>query len=257
MCVCSVTSFFFNFICSTHLIHAFLPRRHQQEVEGQAQSAATSNTVVTTNIDTVNAGPYISVSAPTAVQHSSQPVIPPFMAQQQQSVRSPGQPQPLSGIPSYPSQIEGLSVSQAVVNDVLIDLQTKVLNETLQQYQNETSSATVLGKTFFFQRHIYINIHFLEPLAPIYIRAPQPTIILQSDLHRLRAELNSRVRPPGKKKKKVIISILIHTCIFFSLIVVYRHPAGANQFQQHRFQQNTFQAPRFPTPPQQYIPPGI
>jgi hypothetical protein len=241
------------------LIDAFLPYRHQQGVQGQLQSTATSNTVVTSNINTVNAGPYIPVSAPAAVQQLSQPVRAPFMAQQQQQQQRPVRPPgpTLSGIPSYSSQIEGLSVSQAVVNDVLIDLQTKVLNETLQQYQNETSSATVLGKTFFFQRHIYINIHFLEPLAPIYIRAPQPTIILQSDLHRLRAELNSRVRPPGKKKKKVIISILIHTCIFFSLIVVYRHPAGANQFQQHRFQQNTFQAPRFPTPPQQYIPPGI
>jgi len=41
------------------------------------------------------------------------------------------------------------------------------------------------------------------------------------------------------------------------LIAVYRHPTGANQFQQHGFQQNTFQAPRFPAPPQQYTPPGI
>ena len=38
----------------------------------------------------------------------------------------------------------------------------------------------------------------LEPLPPIYIRAPQPTVILRSDLQRLRAELNSRVRPPGR-----------------------------------------------------------
>lgn len=48
---------------------------------------------------------------------------------------------------------------------------------------------------------------FLEPLAPIYIRAPDPSIILRSDLHRLRAQLT--VRPPGNnlfptsKKKKL------------------------------------------------------
>jgi hypothetical protein len=142
------------------LIHAFLPRRHQQEIEGQAQSTATSNTVVTTNINTVNAGPYIPVSAPTTVQQLPQPVRAPFMAQQQQQqqrpVRPPGQPQVPPGIPSYSSQIEGLSVSQAVINDVLVDLQSKVINETLQQYQNESSSGTYLGKIFFFQLHMYI-----------------------------------------------------------------------------------------------------
>ena len=131
------------------MIDAFLTsRRHQQEVEGQLQSTATSNTVVTSNTNTVNAGPYIPVSAPTAVQNLSQPVRAPFMAQQQQQqqrpVRPPGQPQ--SGIPSYSSQIEGLSVSQAVVNDVLVDLQSKVINETLQQYHDEASSGTLLGK---------------------------------------------------------------------------------------------------------------
>lgn len=44
------------------------------------------------------------------------------------------------------------------------------------------------------------KISILEPLSPIYIRAPQPTIILQSDLRRLRAELGNRVRPPGKNR---------------------------------------------------------
>jgi hypothetical protein len=69
------------------------------------------------------------------------------MAQQQSQrpVRPPGQ-QPPTGIPSYSSQIEGLSVSQAVVNDVLVDLQSKVINEALQQYQDEASNATFLGK---------------------------------------------------------------------------------------------------------------
>ncbi|CAF2267081.1 unnamed protein product [Rotaria magnacalcarata] len=179
------------------------PFRHQQVVEGQAQSTATSNTVASTNTNrnTVNAGPYTPATASTAVQRLPQPIRPPNMSQQQ-----PVQP---PGIPSYSSQIEGLSVSQAVVNDVLIDLQTKVINETLKQYHDDSSSGT-----------------YMEPLAPIYIRAPQPTIILQSDLHRLRAELGNRVRPP------------------------VMHPAGGNQFQQ-----NTFQIPRFPAPPQQHISP--
>ncbi|CAF1236888.1 unnamed protein product [Rotaria magnacalcarata] len=179
------------------------PFRHQQVVEGQAQSTATSNTVASTNTNrnTVNAGPYTPATASTAVQRLPQPIRPPNMSQQQ-----PVQP---PGIPSYSSQIEGLSVSQAVVNDVLIDLQTKVINETLKQYHDDSSSGT-----------------YMEPLAPIYIRAPQPTIILQSDLHRLRAELGNRVRPP------------------------VMHPAGGNQFQQ-----NTFQVPRFPAPPQQHISP--
>ena len=45
-----------------------------------------------------------------------------------------------------------------------------------------------------------MHYQFIAPLSPIYIRAPQPTIILRSDLHRLRAELGNRVRPPSKKK---------------------------------------------------------
>lgn len=140
-----------------YLIHAFLPHRHQQEVEGQAQSTAASTTAVTSNINTVNAGPYIPVSAPSAVQQFPQPVRAPFMAQQQQQqrpIRPPGPPQLPPGIPSYSSQIEGLSVSQALVNDVLIDLQTKVLNETLEQYQNESSSGAYLGKILCYYSDI-------------------------------------------------------------------------------------------------------
>lgn len=176
----------------------------QQPAQGQTQSTTASNTAVTTNLNTFNAGPYIPVAAPNAVQQLVQPTRTSAMAQQQ---RPTGQPQRPQGIPGYSSHIEGLSVSQAVVNDVLVDLQTKVLNETFQQHQDEQSSGT-----------------FLEPLPPIYIRAPQPTVILQSDLSRLRAELNSRVRPP----------------------VVYRHPANVNQFQ----------APRFPGPQQPFNPQG-
>ncbi len=154
-CVCSLSLVFFSisFHRLSYLIDAFLPYRHQQGVQGQLQSTATSNTVVTSNINTVNAGPYIPVSAPAAVQQLSQPVRAPFMAQQQQQQRPARPPGPtLSGIPSYSSQIEGLSVSQAVVNDVLVDLQTKVINETLQQYQNEASSGTFLGKTFCLKK---------------------------------------------------------------------------------------------------------
>ncbi|UJR33768.1 hypothetical protein I4U23_021195 [Adineta vaga] len=234
------------------------PFRHQLEVGGQAQSKPISNTQTATNINTVNAGPYIPVFGPTAAQRLPQPIRAPFMAQpqqqQQRPVRPPGPSQIPSGIPSYTSQVEGLSVAQAVVNDVLVDLQSKVINETLQQYQD----APVGGS-------------LLEPLPPIYIQAPQPTIILRSDINRLRTELNSTVRPQ----------------------VIYRNPADAEQFQQQQqqqqfqqqqqqqqqqfqeqhqqqqfqqqhqhqqqqfqqHQQHTFQAPRFPAPPQQHIPP--
>ncbi len=149
--------FSISFARLSYFIHAFLPHRHQQGVEGQSQSTATSNTAVTTQTNTVNAGPYIPVSAPTAVQRFPQPVRPPVMPQQQQQqqqqqqgpTRPQGSSQQSSGIPSYSSHIEGLSVSQAVVNDVLVDLQTKVLNETVQQYQQESTSGSYLGKTLF------------------------------------------------------------------------------------------------------------
>ena len=130
------------------MIHAFLPRRHQLEVGGQAQSATTSNTRTTTTTNTVNAGPYIPVLGPSAAQRLSQPIRAPYMAHQQQQqrpVRPPGPSQPPPGIPSYTSQVEGLSVSQAVVNDVLVDLQSKVINETLQQYQDAPVGGGLLG----------------------------------------------------------------------------------------------------------------
>ncbi len=53
-----------------------------------------------------------------------------------------------SGIPSYSTQIEGLSVSQTVVNDVIVDLQSKVINETQQQYYDESSSGHFFGKNY-------------------------------------------------------------------------------------------------------------
>ncbi|CAF4778812.1 unnamed protein product, partial [Rotaria sp. Silwood1] len=196
---------------------SLLPIRHQQQAEGQAQLASTLNTATSANTNIVNAGSYTPASVPTAVQRLPQPVegVPPMAQQQQQQQQRPvqpsGPPQFLSGIPSHPSQIQGLSVSQAVVNDVIVDLQRKVIDETLQQYHGEALSGD-----------------YLEPLAPIYLHAPQPTIILRSDLHRLRAELGNRVRPP----------------------VIYGQPAGT-------FQQNLFQGPRFPAPAQQYIPPGL
>jgi len=156
------------------------PFRHNQEAESQAAS-------------TSQGGPYTAVSGSTPGVAKAPVIVPP-----------PNQPrtnpQVPSGIPAYPSQIEGISVSQVVVNDVIVDLQTKVINETQQQYHDDASSGVDL-----------------EGIAPIYIRAPNPTIILRSDLHRLRAELTTR--PP----------------------VVARHIGGSN----------SFQGPSFP-PPQQY-----
>jgi len=175
--------------------------QHNQDNEShQTQSAITSTKSAAVN----NAGPYAIVPAPTAVQQRlPQPARAPVIGQQQQ-VRPPIAPQLPTGIPSYSSQIEGLAVSQTVVNDVLIDLQTKVINETQQQYYDDSASGNYLGKKniflsfcFFF---ILIKMNFLEPLSPIYIRAPNPTIILRSDLHRLRSQLNAR--PPGKNNSK-------------------------------------------------------
>jgi len=151
-------------------------RQQQDDESHQTQSEITSTQSAAIN----NAGPYATVPAPAAVQPQlPQParaavVVP----QQQQAVQAPVAPQLPAGIPGYASQIEGLSVSQTIVNDVIIDLQTKVINETQQQYYDEFSSG-----------------NHLEPLHPIYIRAPNPSIILRSDLHRLRAQLNAR--PPA------------------------------------------------------------
>ena len=146
--------FQFHFFLRRYFIDTYSPRRHQQQTEGQVQSTATSNTGVTTNTNTVNAGPYIPVSAPTTVQQISQPVRAPFMAQQQQRpVRPPGQPQRPTGIPSYSTQTEGLSVSQAVVNDILADLQSKVLNDSMHQYHDDSAGGTFLGKIKFLSSH--------------------------------------------------------------------------------------------------------
>ncbi|CAF1187233.1 unnamed protein product [Adineta steineri] len=172
----------------------------------QLQTTATSSTLNN------NTGPYAPLPVPTVAQPPvrQQQIRAPVHMPQQRSTQGPAAPQLPPGIPSYSSQIEGLSVSQAIVNDVIVDLQSKVINETQQQYNNESANGS-----------------FLETLSPIYIRAPNPTIILRSDLHRLRAQLAAR--PP----------------------TVVRPAGGMNQLQQ-----NTFQVPSFPPPPQQHIPPG-
>lgn len=77
--------------------------------------------------------------------------------QQQQSVRPPGQPQRPTGIPSYLTPVEGLSISQALVYDVLADLQTKALNETVQQYQDDSGAGTYFGKIYFLSLDINTN----------------------------------------------------------------------------------------------------
>lgn len=111
------------------MVHINLPRRHPGGFQGQTQATATSTQALIENIATVPAIPH----APIA----SQPLGPFSMAQQPPPARPSGPRQPTHGIPGYSSQIEGLSVSQDVVNDALLDLQTKVLNETLQQYHDE------------------------------------------------------------------------------------------------------------------------
>jgi hypothetical protein len=126
-----LTLFFF----SLHL-------RHQQEVEGRTQATGTSHRILTTDINVFNADPCTSVAPVSTAQRLLSPLTQPDMTEQQ-----PSGPRPtLSGIPSYSSQVEGLSVSQAVVNDVLIDLQSKVINDTLQQYQDQSSTDAYLGK---------------------------------------------------------------------------------------------------------------
>ena len=145
-CVLSVASVSVSFACLSLLVDIFRFRRYQQEVEGQTQSTAAWSTRSSANTNTIHAGSYIPASAPQTVQGLSQPVKAPSMAQQQRQNQLSDQPQLRSGIPSYPSQIEGLSVSQAAVNDVLVDLQSKVINETIQQYHDESASGAYLGK---------------------------------------------------------------------------------------------------------------
>ena len=57
--------------------------------------------------------------------------------------------QRLPGIPGYQSQLEGLSISQALVNDIMVDLQSKVINESQQQFYSESSTGNYLGKNHF------------------------------------------------------------------------------------------------------------
>lgn len=127
------------------------------------------------------------------------------------TIRSPAQPAAAParippGIPSNITQVEGLSISQALVNDVIVDLQTKVINESHQQFLSESSAS-----------------QYLEPLPPIHIRAPNPTIILRSDLNRLRAEFERTVRAREQQ----------------------RAARRMNQFSQPRFPAPGFQGPRF------------
>jgi hypothetical protein len=70
----------------------------------------------------------------------------------------------------------------------------KLNNNIMMKHQVDNISV----KTIFFnkkKRTIHLFLCSLEPLSPIYIRAPNPSIILRSDLHRLRAQLTAR--PPG------------------------------------------------------------
>lgn len=136
------------------LIFLLTNRHHQDDDDQQTQSVATTTTAFT-NTNTVASGPYINVPGPHVVQQQQQyqnyqsAQAPAIIPQPQQVVHS-ANPQLPSGIPSYSSQIEGISVSQTVVNDVLIDLQTKVINDTQQQYQNDSSDGNYFGRTNFF-----------------------------------------------------------------------------------------------------------
>ena len=185
------------------LFHSPFVRHHQEEEDGQAQSTTATTTTNITSASTAyatvplprtaatsnvtSAGPYASVPAPRIAPATVQrPQVPPVP-----------RPQPPPGIPSYPSQIEGLTVSQALVNDVIVDLQSKVINESQQQYLSESSTGNYMGSTASLSLSD-LMFFFVEPLPPIHIRAPNPTIILQSDLNRLRAEFQHNVRARGK-----------------------------------------------------------
>ncbi|CAF0857916.1 unnamed protein product [Rotaria sordida] len=146
-------------------------RHHQEDSNQQIQSTVTTMTHAITDNSTIKSGPYAIPSAPITVQQSlAQPIRPSTVVEH--SVQTPVETKVLSGIPSYSSQIEGLSIPQAIVNDVIVDLQTKVLNESQQQYYSDSSTQ-----------------NYYESLFPIYIRSPNPTIILRSDLPRLRHTL--------------------------------------------------------------------
>lgn len=138
---------------------------------------------------------YPTVPAPTT--NVQQPThAPAVIQQQQQQVRPAAPAAPVQqGIPAYSSQVEGLSVAQVVVNDVIIDLQAKVINETQQNYYDESSNGNYLGRKAKYDLYFVKNRFFIEQLPPIYIRAPNPSIILRSDMQRLRAQLAAK--PPG------------------------------------------------------------
>ena len=103
----------------------FLSTRHSQE---PAHQYVQSGTTTTANINNADQGPYRTVSAQPAQQQRQAPARPP------------------PGVPSYVTQIEGLSISQALVNDVLVDLQAKVINESQQQFLSESTAGQYLGK---------------------------------------------------------------------------------------------------------------
>ena len=70
----------------------------------------------------------------------------------------------------------------------------KLNNNIMMNHQVDNISV----KTIFcnkIKQLIRFRFCSLEPISPIYIRAPNPSIILRSDLHRLRAQLTAR--PPG------------------------------------------------------------
>ena len=84
-----------------------------------------------------NSGPYATV--PTAVQPA---------------------PQVPAGIPAYSSVIDGVSVAQTLVNDVIVDLQTKVINETQQQYYQDFTTGIPFGIRSIFFSSFHLKIIF-------------------------------------------------------------------------------------------------
>lgn len=103
---------------------------HQQESDDQRTQS--------TNQSYVNAtGPYrpVAVAATATVAMPQVSVATQFQ---------PAQAQP--GHPGFPTEVEGLSISQTLVNDVIVDLQSKVINESQNQFFSEASTGTYLGK---------------------------------------------------------------------------------------------------------------
>lgn len=128
-----------------------LNRHHEGDEEQQEKSVNTSMTEVPTKTATPNKGSYATVPVTTAVkQPSIQPTREPVIVPgPQQPVTNSAAPQLPAGIPSYSSQIEGLSVSQVLVNDVIVDLQTKAINESQQQYFHESTHDNFFGRHLF------------------------------------------------------------------------------------------------------------